>query len=94
MRATIKMIAERAGVSIGTVDRVLHDRPYVKEEVRRRVLEVMEELDYQPNRVASALATSGRPGISLSSSPRGRAMWARPWPLAWRSSGRTVRTTM
>ena len=59
MRATIKMIAERAGVSIGTVDRVLHDRPYVKEEVRRRVLEVMEELDYQPNRVASALATSG-----------------------------------
>lgn len=48
-----------AGVSIGTVDRVLHDRPYVKEEVRRRVLEVMEELDYQPNRVASALATSG-----------------------------------
>ena len=45
MRATIKMIAERAGVSIGTVDRVLHDRPYVKEEVRRRVLEVMEELD-------------------------------------------------
>ena len=41
MRATIKMIAERAGVSIGTVDRVLHDRPYVKEEVRRRVLEVM-----------------------------------------------------
>ena len=59
MRATIKMIAERAGVSIGTVDRVLHDRPYVKEEVRRRVLEVLEELDYHPNRVASALATSG-----------------------------------
>ena len=59
MRATIKMIAERAGVSIGTVDRVLHDRPYVKEEVRRRVLEVMEELDYRPNRMASALATSG-----------------------------------
>ena len=59
MRATIKIIAERAGVSIGTVDRVLHDRPYVKEEVRRRVLEVMEELDYQPNRMASALATSG-----------------------------------
>ena len=59
MRATIKMIAERAGVSIGTVDRVLHDRPYVKEEVRRRVLEVMEELDYHPNRMASALATSG-----------------------------------
>ena len=44
MRATIKMIAERAGVSIGTVDRVLHDRPYVKEEVRRRVLEVNDSM--------------------------------------------------
>lgn len=59
MRATIKMIAERAGVSIGTVDRVLHDRPYVKAEVRTRVLAVMEELDYRPNRMASALAMSG-----------------------------------
>ena len=59
MRATIKMIAERAGVSIGTVDRVLHDRPYVKAEVKERVLRVMEELDYHPNRMASALATSG-----------------------------------
>lgn len=61
MRATIKMIAEKAGVSIGTVDRVLHDRPYVKAEVRERVLRVMEELDYRPNRMASALAMSGTP---------------------------------
>ena len=61
MRATIKMIAEKAGVSIGTVDRVLHDRPYVKAEVRERVLQVMEELEYRPNRMASALATSGTP---------------------------------
>ena len=61
MRATIKMIAEKAGVSIGTVDRVLHDRPYVKAEVRDRVLRVMEELDYHPNRMASALAMSGTP---------------------------------
>lgn len=61
MRTTIKIIAERAGVSIGTVDRVLHDRPYVKAEVRERVLQVMEELDYRPNRMASALATSGTP---------------------------------
>ena len=59
MRATIKMIAEKAGVSIGTVDRVLHNRPYVKAEVRERVLRVMEELDYRPNQMASALATSG-----------------------------------
>ena len=46
MRATIKMIAERAGVSIGTVDRVLHDRPYVKEEVRR-MLPAHLEADFE-----------------------------------------------
>ena len=61
MRATIKMIAERAGVSIGTVDRVLHNRPYVKAEVRERILEVMEEQDYRPNRMASILAMSNIP---------------------------------
>ena len=61
MRTTIKMIAERAGVSIGTVDRVLHNRPYVKEDVRTHVLQVLAEMDYQPNRMASALATSGTP---------------------------------
>lgn len=61
MRATIKKIAEEAGVSIGTVDRVLHNRPYVKAEVRERVLKVIEELNYRPNRMASALALSGVP---------------------------------
>ncbi len=70
MRATIKMIAERAGVSIGTVDRVLHDRPYVKPEVRERVIQVMEELDYRPNRMASALATSGTPSRFVVVQPR------------------------
>ena len=61
MRATIKMIAERAGVSIGTVDRVLHNRPYVKAEVREKILRVMEELKYRPNRMASVLAMSNTP---------------------------------
>lgn len=61
MRATIKLIAEKAGTSIGTVDRVIHNRPYVKEEIRERVLQVMEELDYHPNRMASVLATNAEP---------------------------------
>ena len=45
-RPTIQMVAELAGVSRGTVDRVLNDRPHVNEEVRRRVLEAMRELGY------------------------------------------------
>lgn len=56
MKVTIKMIAEKAGVSTGTVDRVLHNRPNVKHEVRERVEAVIRELDYQPNKAARALA--------------------------------------
>ncbi len=56
MKITIKMIAEKAGVSAGTVDRVLHNRPNVKPEVRERVEKVIQELDYQPNKAARALA--------------------------------------
>jgi len=52
----IKDIAERAGVSVGTVDRVLHDRPNVSKSARERVEKALEEMDYQPNVYASALA--------------------------------------
>ena len=52
----IKDIAERAGVSVGTVDRVLHDRPNVSKSARERVEQALAEMDYQPNVYASALA--------------------------------------
>jgi len=55
-RVTLKMIAEKAGTSVGTVDRALNNRKGVKEERRKLVLQVAEELDFQPNRLASALA--------------------------------------
>lgn len=45
-RPTIQMVAERAGVSRGTVDRVLNNRSYVKAEVRARILAAMQELGY------------------------------------------------
>lgn len=58
MRITVNTIAKLAGVSRGTVDRVLHNRPSVRPEVRERILEIMKELDYKPNAAASALAFS------------------------------------
>lgn len=45
-RVTINMIAEMAGVSRGTVDRVLNNRSYVKEDVRERVLQAVRETGY------------------------------------------------
>lgn len=52
----IKDIAEKAGVSVGTVDRVLHERPNVSKEAREKVEKVLKEINYQPNMYASALA--------------------------------------
>ncbi|MGB5553525.1 MAG: substrate-binding domain-containing protein [Flavobacteriaceae bacterium] len=51
----IKQIAKLANVSIGTVDRVLHKRPGVSEETKKRVLQIIKEVDYKKNTMASRL---------------------------------------
>ena len=52
----IKDIAEKSGVSVGTVDRVLHNRPNVSKSAREKVESVLNNINYQPNMYASALA--------------------------------------
>jgi DNA-binding LacI/PurR family transcriptional regulator len=47
--ANIKDIAEKAGVSVTTVSRVLNNHPYVSKEKKETVLQAMEEYNYQPN---------------------------------------------
>jgi len=53
----IKEIARRAGVSIGTVDRVLHERKGVSEKTRNKIKGLIKELNYHPNKMASLLAS-------------------------------------
>lgn len=53
----IKDIAERAETSKGTVDRVLHNRGRVAEDVRERVLKIIKEMNYEPNFLAQSLKT-------------------------------------
>ncbi|MBG0861254.1 MAG: LacI family DNA-binding transcriptional regulator [Bacteroidales bacterium] len=62
-KARIKDIALLAGVSIGTVDRVLHERGEVAERTREKVMRIARELDYSPNFIARALKTSKRLNI-------------------------------
>lgn len=57
-RVRIKDIAAMAGVSVGTVDRVIHGRSGVSEESKVRVEKILEQLHYQPNMYASALASN------------------------------------
>jgi len=61
-RATIRDIADLAGVSIATVSRVLNDRPDVAPGTRETVLQVVREHGFSTNRGARALS-SGRTGI-------------------------------
>lgn len=54
----IKDIAEKAKVSTGTVDRVLHKRGRVSKKVEEKVLKIIEEMDYEPNLMARALGSN------------------------------------
>lgn len=54
---TIYDVAREAGVSMATVSRVVNGNQNVKEATRRKVLDVIERLDYRPNAVARGLAS-------------------------------------
>ncbi len=54
--ATIKEIAELAGVSRGTVDRVLNNRGSVNAETEEKIRAIIRQLNYKPNRAGIALA--------------------------------------
>lgn len=54
--ATIKEIASLAGVSRGTVDRVLNHRGAVNPQTEQKILEIIQALDYKPNKAGIVLA--------------------------------------
>lgn len=76
----IKDIANRCNVSPGTVDRVLHNRGEVAAETREKILQVIGELGFQPNILASTLALN-RPFLFatlLPTPPSTDGYWSRP----------------
>lgn len=52
---SMRQVAERAGVSVSTVSKVMNDYPDVSRETRERVNRTIQELDYRPNVVARSL---------------------------------------
>lgn len=65
MKVTIYDVAKEAGVSIATVSKVLNNTGNMREETRKRVLNVIEEMNYLPNLVASALTGKGTQTLGL-----------------------------
>ena len=63
--ATMKDIADRAGVSITTVSHVVNGTRFVSEKIRERVIDVMDELGYQPNVLARGLRRGESSTIGL-----------------------------
>lgn len=52
MKGKIYQIAKKSGVSTATVSRIFNGRPYVKDEVRTKVLQVAKKLNYTPKQTA------------------------------------------
>lgn len=59
---TIADVAERAGVGVGTVSRVLNESPLVSDRTRARVLAVIDDMNYRPSFLARGLST-GTAGV-------------------------------
>jgi LacI family transcriptional regulator len=57
-KITIQDVAEKAAVSVATIDRVLNRRPGVRPNTIEKVEAAIRELNYQPDRIAARLARS------------------------------------
>ena len=57
LHISIEDVARQSGVSITTVSRVINKFPSVKEKNRRKVLEVIKQLNFHPSQLAQRLAT-------------------------------------
>lgn len=65
MSPTIYDIARVAGVSKSTVSRVLNKQTNISPEAREKVLRAITELNYEPNKLARALTSSGFDAIMV-----------------------------
>ena len=64
-KVTIYDVAERAGVSLATVSRVINNSNVVKASTKAKVQKVIEELDFKPNEIARGLAKSKTTTIAV-----------------------------
>lgn len=73
---SIKDVADRAGVAISTVSKVLNNYPYVSEATKLKVRTAIHELNYVPNTIAAALSSKqlGRAALLISMNTQTQAI--------------------
>ena len=64
-RITIETVAQAAGVSRQTVSRAMNDKGEISPETKERVLKAIQELGYQPNRLAQGMVTQRTKTVGL-----------------------------
>lgn len=79
MSPTIYDIARVAGVSKSTVSRVLNQQTNISPEAKEKVLRAIEELQYQPNKLARALTSSGFDAIMVISTRSAKTTTGNPF---------------
>ena len=62
---TLKDVAKEAGLTVGTVSRVLNNRGYISDDARAKVYGAMKKLNYCPNEVARSLQGKSTNTIGL-----------------------------
>ena len=65
MSVNIYDVARKAGVSSATVSRVLNGRPHVREVTKKRVMDIINEMNYTPNALARKLSTGNTLNIGF-----------------------------
>ena len=73
---SIRDVAQKSGVAISTVSKVLNNYPYVSEETKLKVRKAIHELNYVPNTIAAALSSkqSGRAALLINMNTQTQAI--------------------
>ena len=58
MSITLRNVAKEAGISVSTASRVINNDKYTSEDVKKKVLEAIEKINYRPNLIARGLKKS------------------------------------
>lgn len=64
-KITIKEVAKVAGVSISTVSKVINDAPTISDATKKRIKEIMSELNYYPNNIARSFVQQSSKNIGV-----------------------------
>ncbi|RKF17454.1 LacI family transcriptional regulator [Alginatibacterium sediminis] len=76
---TIHELAKAAGVSIASISRALNGKPGISDKLRQRIVDLSEELNYQPNTMARRLIVGNKAVVALSMPPEPHEFSERPY---------------